>query len=210
VFVSPLGPYWYLQTLIICNVTYYFIHKVGSKWSNINRIICLSICLGCMAYWLHIISLGNVVYYIIGVVISIYGIPFLTFFKSSSLSILPFIILCFFPGNLDKFSLSGIIITYLAISIALSFYKFTPPKKKFDKIIQFIGRNTLILLLFSPIFTIIAKVFIPFLAFDHTGICFLVISEIFTVGGSLFVAYLMDKLKISPFFFGKKEVLNHI
>jgi len=76
--------------------------------------------------------------------------------------------------------------------------------------IQFIGRNTLILLLFSPVFTIVAKVFIPFLVFDHTGICFLVISEVFTVAGSLFVAYLMDKLKISPIFFGKKEALNHI
>jgi hypothetical protein len=171
--------------------------------------ICLSICLGSMAYWLHLMSLANVVYYMIGVVISIFGIPFLTFFKSSSLSILPFIILCFFPGNLDKFSLSGIIITYLAISIALSFYKFAPPLQ-FNKMIQFIGRNTLILLLFSPVFTIVAKVFIPFLVFDHTGICFLVISEVFTVAGSLFVAYLMDKLKISPIFFGKKEALNHI
>ena len=210
VFVSPLGPYWYLQTLIICNVTYYFIHKVGSKWSDINRIICLSICLGSLAYWLHIMSLANVVYYIIGVVISMYGIPFLTFFKSSPLSILPFIILCLFPGNLDKFSLSGVIITYLAIGIALSFYKYLTTPPCINKTIQFIGRNTLIILLFSPIFTIVAKVFIPFLAFDHTGICFLVISEIFTVSGSLFVAYLMDKLKISPFFFGKKEALNHI
>lgn len=48
---------------------------------------------------------------------------------------------------------------------------------------------------------------IPYLAFDPTGMLFLLISLAVSISGSLAIGWVMDKLHISPFFFGRKNVV---
>ena len=71
----------------------------------------------------------------------------------------------------------------------------------------FIGRNTLVILLFSPIFTILSKAFLPVFAFDPTGMLFLVTATAFTLSGCMGMAWAMDKIHVSRFFFGKRTIL---
>ena len=72
----------------------------------------------------------------------------------------------------------------------------------------FLGRNTMPIFVFSPIFTILCKYLVPYLAFDKTGMLFLIISLIICISGSLLIGWMMDKLHVSQFFFGKKKAIQ--
>ena len=80
----------------------------------------------------------------------------------------------------------------------------TPPKG--GRGVSFLGRNSLVLYVFSPIFTVLCKRFVPYLQFDHTGLIFLMVSLIVCVAGSLAIAWMMDLTGISRFFFGRKAI----
>lgn len=143
----------------------------------------------------------------IGIIIRQCKQNFLSVFQPSFSSILPLFILCYYPINLNRFTLAGIIITYLSISFSLEVYRYIPCKIK--NILYFIGENTLSILLFSPIFTITSKVLIPIFSFDPSGLCFICISIALVINGSLFIAWCMDKINLSYWFCGKKSLLNY-
>lgn len=110
--------------------------------------------------------------------------------------------LCSQPENLNRGTLGGILITGLVISLSLYIYKHLPHTVKQASL--FIGKNTLPILLFSPVFTALSKLFLPFFSFDPTGICFLCTATVITLYGSIFIAFCLDKARLSPFFFGKR------
>ncbi|MCD7850884.1 MAG: acyltransferase [Parabacteroides sp.] len=201
VFIAPMGPYWYLHTLILCSSVYYIIYNFLLKLDNISRFILVAICLFVMSYYLQMISFSNVIYFMMGIAIYQSKIHFISVFQPSILAVIPFIILCCFPENLDRGTLAGVTITYLAINISLFSHRYLPEKVK--SISYFIGRNTLIILIFSPIFTILAKLFIPFFSFDPSGLCFMCTAVIFTVTGCFAIGWFTDKTDLSRFCFGK-------
>lgn len=186
VFVSPMGPYWYLHTLIIGYAIYYATGKVCSRMNKISFFILLGINFWLLSYWFNLISMANAIYFMIGIIIRQCKQNFLFVFQPSFSSIFPLIILCYYPMNLNRFTLAGIIITYLSISFSLKVYRYIPEKIK--NILHFIGENTLSILLFSPIFTITSKVLIPLFSFDQSGLCFMCISITLVISGSLFIA----------------------
>ena len=53
-------------------------------------------------------------------------------------------------------------------------------------------------------FTIIAKRFVPLFSFDPTAMLYTAVSVAFTIAGSVAVAYMMDRLKLSRWFSGKR------
>ena len=95
--------------------------------------------------------------------------------------------------------------TWLSISLLLAAYGYLPVQAK--RLSFFIGRNTLVILLFSPMFTILSKAFLPVFAFDPTGMLFLVTATAFTLSGCMGMAWAMDKMHVSRFFFGKRTIL---
>lgn len=206
VFISPMGPYWYLHTLIICYFIYYTTGKIHSRKNEITFFIILGINFWLLSYYLNLISMANAIYFMIGIIIRQCKLNFLSVFQPSFACIFPFIILCYYPINLNRFTLAGIIITYLSISFSLKVYCYIPERIKC--ILHFIGENTLSILLFSPIFTLTSKVLIPLLSFDSSGLCFVCISTVLVISGSLFIAWCMDKINLSYWFCGKKSLLN--
>lgn len=205
IFIKPIGPYWYLHTLIICCFIYYAVFHY-LKFSTINRLIILGTCLFIVSY-LGLTVFANVIYFFIGTIIYQSKITFTRLFPPSSTAIIPMIILCSFPENLNRGSLAGITITYLAISISLSLFYYLPENIKTG--LYFIGRNTLVIFLFSPVFTILSKLFLPIFTFEPSGILFLITAVLFTITGSIATAWIMDKMYLSTFFFGKERVLSH-
>jgi len=72
--------------------------------------------------------------------------------------------------------------------------------------IEFIGRNTLATVLFSPIFTLLAKTSLPFmLAIDKTDILYGFAATAFAIGGSLCIALIMDMTSITRHFTGRER-----
>lgn len=158
IFISPLGPYWYLHTLIISYLMCYIIDKIPFL-NKVSFFIVLGICFWILSDQLKIISMANAIYFMIGIIISQCKLNFLSIFQPSVFSIIPLSILCLKAENLDRYSLAGIIITYLSISFFLWGYHYIPARIK--NILHFIGENTLCILLFSPIFTILSKMLVP-------------------------------------------------
>ena len=205
IFIKPLGPYWYLHTLIICSLLYYLTFRY-TRMKTISQVILLGLGLFAVSYWGGIIVLANAIYLLAGVIIKQSKLPFIRIFQPSLLALVPMILLCCFPDNLNRGILAGITITYLAIIISL--YAHSYLSKGIRQCSYFIGRNTLVIFLFSPLFTILCKMFLPFLFFEPTGILFMIISVAITVSGCIVIAWSMDKLHFSRFFFGQDAILN--
>ena len=205
IFIKPLGPYWYLHTLIICSLLYYLTFRY-TRMKTISQAILLGLGLFAVSYWGGIIVLANAIYFLAGVIIKQSKLPFIRIFQPSLLALVPMILLCCFPDNLNRGTLAGITITYLAIIISL--YAHSYLSKGIRQCSYFIGRNTLVIFLFSPLFTILCKMFLSFLFFEPTGILFMIISVAITVSGCIVIAWSMDKLHFSRFFFGQNAILN--
>lgn len=206
---KPIGPYWYLHSLIICSIVYYmsFIRYKDSG-TLISRLVVASVTLGFVSLYWNIISLSTILYFLLGVCIRRSSTEFLSFFKSSWLALIGFAVLIMFPENLDRFTIGGLLITYLAISSLLALYKILP--RFLAVFFNYIGRHTLVLLLFSPIFTALVKPLAGLLSFEQTGMLFLLVALTINVIGCFVIGMMMDYLGISSFVFGKKKIMQSV
>lgn len=208
-FVKPIGPYWYLHSLVICSIVYYLSFLGFKKQRNItSRIVVSSIVLGFLSVYCELISLSSVFYFFIGVSVKQSSVDFLSFFKSSWMAVIGFVILTVNPNNLDRFTIGGVLITYLSICSLLAIYKVLP--HFISSFFNYIGRHTLVLLLFSPLFTILVKPLVGILSFDSSGLLFISLALIVTVCGCLLIGALTDYLGISRFIFGKERIIEPI
>lgn len=201
VLLDPIGPYWYLHTFILCGTSHYFVHTY-LRANPFIRLLATGSLLLLFSDIFHLLTFANAFYFMAGTAIHLGKRSFLSCFPSSFLAI---IFLCSQPENLNRGTLGGILITGLVISFSLYIYKYLPYTVKQASL--FIGKNTLPILLFSPVFTALSKLFLPFFSFDPTGICFLCTATATTLYGSIFMAFCLDKARLSPFFFGKKMLI---
>lgn len=203
-FISPLGPYWYIHDLILCYLAYYALNKGLKKYHDAVVLLVSAILIYVFSYLLEVVLLQSCCFFALGIIINHRSKDFVQIFHPSWITI-PLIVLLFFfhdyfevPTMLKHFVLS-----LLLISAFLYIYPFLP--SKIAEVMGMIGRNTLSILLFSPIFTIITKLFVKYLSFDSSAVLFTLVSVIFVAIGSLTVTYIMDKLHISQYFFGEKK-----
>ena len=202
--LRPLGPYWYLHTLIICGTLYFSVFR-WAKATTFSRLIILGI-----AYYVlslsGIISFTCAMYFLVGVLVRQSPLSFLTIFRRSWWSLVVLAILYFYPSAFNRATVGGTMIVYFVFSFLLTVFPYVPIKSK--EILLFLGRNSLVLYIFSPIFTLCCKVFIPYLSFDSTRLLFLCISLPICVIGSLGICKVLDLLHLSPFLFGRKHALT--
>ena len=168
-FLHPLGPYWYLHALILCGLTYYLVFKLVPM-KAMSRCILLGLIFVGYSY-LGIISISRAFYFLAGVAVHQSRLSFMDVFKSSWLAIVGLVLLVIHPDNLHTDVVGGVLIVYLVISFCLAVYPvvFCPVRQ----FMLFLGRNTMPIFVFSPIFTILCKYLVPYLAFDKTGLLFL-------------------------------------
>lgn len=202
--LHPLGPYWYLHTLIICGTLYFSVFR-WAKASAFSRLIILGITYYVLSLS-GIISLACAMYFLVGVLVRQSSLSFLTIFRRSWWSLVVLAIFFFYPSTFKRATIGGVMIVYFVFSLSLSVFPYVQAKSK--EVLLFLGRNSLVLYIFSPIFTLCCKVFIPYLSFDSTHLLFLCISLPICVIGSLGICKVLDLLHLSPFLFGRKHALN--
>jgi fucose 4-O-acetylase-like acetyltransferase len=202
--VNPLGPYWYLHTLILCGILYFAVFRL-MKAPVISRLIVLGLSFyGCAR--LGLVSFACSMYFLAGVLIRQSGCGLLQIVRKSWWSVAALTILFLNPSAFDKATFGGILIVYFVFSLSFSIYDYIP--MKVQKGLLFLGRNSLVLYIFSPIFTICCKIFVPYLAFDSTRLLFLCLSLPICIAGSLALCKLLDLLRISPFMFGRRTIIK--
>ena len=201
VVTDPMGPYWYLHTLMVCGLGYYVVASLMKGVTKVYpMLIALSLVYVGLSYGLGLVAPSSAFYFMIGAAVKESGTDFLSFFKGSWWSLMPFVLLAAYPSNFNRFTLPGILITYLAISIVLAIYRLLPGFLK--KLGCYIGSHTLLLLVFSPIFTMAVKPLVQVFSFDSSGMLFLFVSLAITVLGCFGIAWVMDRLHLSRLFFG--------
>lgn len=198
VLTMPTGPYWYLHTLVICTAVYWLVYRV----LHLQGISGLALS-GLVLYGLSLVIVGldwsNVIYFLIGVFIMRSGYSFLKVITPSFIAILPLAVLFAYRENYISGSLAGVAITVLVISLLLAVYPYC------FKVVRdglcYIGRNSLAIVVFSPIFTILTKKMAPYFSFDPSAITFAVIALVLIVACCLGCAWLSDRLHVSRFVF---------
>ena len=198
--LHPIGPYWYLQTLIMCGVSYILVfHFVPMKTNS--RIILLGIIFHVLSDMLGISSFACSLYFLAGVLLRQSVISFTDVFQQSPMAIIAFVLLAMHPQNLLMDKSGGVLMVYLVI-VGFLFVHFHAGQKA-NSILTFIGKNTMPLFLFSPIFTFLCKPLVPVLLFDPTGLLFLSVSLLVCITGSLFVEWTMIRIGLSLYFYYK-------
>ena len=204
ILLHPLGPYWYLHTLMLCLVLYYFIYKY-LRMDGLTQAIVFGLALFGLQVC-GVISFANGLYFLAGCILHRCGIDFRQVFRPAWIAIIPLVLLCCYPENLHRERLGGIAITFLVCCVLLWSYRYLPIRVR--RLACFIGRNTLSILLFSPIFTLLSRWYQPWFTFDASGLCFLLVAVSFAVGGSIGLAWCMDRLHLSIYFMGKERSIN--
>ena len=198
----PTGPYWYLHTLVICTLIYWLVYRV-LRLQGISGLALSGLILFGLSLVIEGLDWSNVIYFLIGLFVMRSGLSFLRVFTPSFIALLPLMVLFAFRENYHNGSLAGVAITVLVISLLLAVYPYC------FKVIRdglcYIGRNSLAIVVFSPIFTIVTKMAAPYFSFDPTAICFALIALAVIVACCLLCAYLSDKLKLSRFIFLKDK-----
>lgn len=204
-FVAPMGPYWYLHTWLLCCATYYAVWRGCGRWQTVTRLVGWGVLLCVLSQGLGLMSLSNAAYFFAGALVRRSGVSFSAVFRPSAVSALAFAVLCLFPSNRERATLGGAAVTWCAVSFLIYLYPHVSARLR--RLCCFVGRNTLSVLLFSPLFTILTRFALPWFTFDPSGMCFLCVSLCFVTGGSLAVTWLMDRVGVSPWFFGRKNGL---
>ena len=199
---NPTNPYWYLHSLIISTVVYYVVYKVF-KLKSMTAFILTGLILYGLSLFVTRLHWVNIICFLIGVYISKSGRNFLEAIPASPLALLPLCILFSNRENYHTGSFAGIAITILVISFLLFAYNYVGNGAR--RVLHYLGSNSLTILVFSPIFTVITKMAIPYFKFDPTAICFGVLGLIFVVMSCLFCAWLSDKLHLSKYLFAKDQ-----
>ncbi len=201
VLLHPIGPYWYLHTMMVCYAVNYFAARAMPRTGTVAFMAVTGTVLYVLDAVAGILSFGNAIYFLAGLLIRRSGLRFADVFRPSIAAAVPLVILCSFEANLDRATLAGAAVTYLVSAVALSLMRFSPQPVR--RVALYIGANTLPILLFSPLFTMAAKPLVRPLSFDPTGLLFLIVATTLAVTGSLAIAYAMDRLRLSPLFCGR-------
>lgn len=206
-FVAPMGPYWYLHTWLLCGAAYYAVFRLCPRRGSVaSRLVVYALVLYGLSLVAGLVTFANAMYFWAGAVLRQGGVDFLRAFRPTAWSLVACVGLCAFPANLDRGTLGGVAVVWTVLSFLLWAYARMP--RGVLRVCGFVGRNTLPVLLFSPVFTMLSRCYYPWFGFDPTGLCFAVLTVGVAVAGCLWLAHVADVWHLSPWFFGKKRILS--
>ena len=195
---SPSGTYWYLHTMAICLTVYYIVNRYVMK--GLSGILISSAILFALSVGIEGLKWEDIIYFIIGVLFRNTNLVINEKLKSP-ISILCFILIIVLANDISRYSIPGIGLTLTFLGFIFDLKDRIP--KQISNFISYIGRNSLAIVLFSPLFTVATKFYAPFFAFDDSTILWTLFSLLLIVSLCLFFAILFDRLSLSRIIVGK-------
>ena len=215
IFITSIGPYWFIQTMIICGTLYYVCFRICDHFhgSLQTRLFLFSIML-LLAAKTPVLNITAAVYYLAGTIIRQCHIDFSKLFRPTPLA---FILWAFILYREDLYHWGNIAVVFSCWCCIASFLWLNQLLEKNKKnyggarrvhsTLLYIGRNTLPIYLFHPIFTMAAKFYRPLLQFDKSEILLAVVTIALAISGSIAIAKVMEKTKLA-YIFGKGKLLR--
>ena len=221
IFVTSIGPYWFIQTMIICGILYYVSFK-GETWGALRQgktTMSTTTSLFIFATLLLLLSKtpalspSAATYYFIGAVLRQCHIGFNRIFRPSPVSLLLWINLLGLEEWYDWGTLAIVFSCWCCISSLMWIHSLikrlqdNASVRKTEDTLLYIGRNTLPIYLFHPIFTMAAKFYHPLFSWDRSEICFALVTIFIAIAGSIGIAKMMEKTHLA-YLFGKGKMLR--
>ena len=203
VFVTSIGPYWFLYDMIICGAAYYLVFKLAVRLSLASRLSIYAFLLYVLAIYVPLLTFADATLYFLGVVLRQFGVSFLSAFRPSAFSLLPFLLLIMQRDLWHRWLC--LLLPFFAISFLSWCRSFVPVKLR--KAMDFAGRNTLPIYIFHPIFTLASKFYLPFFTFDPSVILHAVVTIVLGFVGSIAIALVLDKTRLVAVF-GMKRMIR--
>lgn len=221
IFVTSIGPYWFIQTMIICGILYYVSFK-GATWETLRQgktTMSTTTSLFIFATLLLLLSKtpalspSAATYYFIGAVLRQCHIGFDRIFRPSPVALLLWINLLGLEEWYDWGTLAIVFSCWCCISSLMWIHSLikrlqdNASVRKTEDTLLYIGRNTLPIYLFHPIFTMAAKFYHPLFSWDRSEICFALVTIFIAIAGSIGIAKMMEKTHLA-YLFGKGKMLR--
>ena len=204
IFVTSIGPYWFLYDMIVCGVAYYAVFSLAPRSIGLASRLSLFACLLYVEAWfIPLLTFGDASLYFIGVALRQMGVGFVRAFRPSFFSILPFSVLIVQRDLWNKWLC--LLLPFFAISFLVWCHDVFPSRIR--NLMNYLGHNTLPIYIFHPIFTMLSKFYLPFFAFDSTGILHAMATVFLSFLGSILIAKALDKTGISRIF-GTKALIR--
>lgn len=221
IFVTSIGPYWFIQTMIICGILYYVSFK-GAIWGTLRQgktTMSTTTSLFIFATLLLLLSKtpalspSAATYYFIGAVLRQCHIGFDRIFRPSPVALLLWINLLGLEEWYDWGTLAIVFSCWCCISSLMWIHSLINhlqdyvSVRKTEDTLLYMGRNTLPIYLFHPIFTMAAKFYHPLFSWDRSEICFALVTIFIAIAGSIGIAKMMEKTHLA-YLFGKGKMLR--
>lgn len=221
IFVTSIGPYWFIQTMIICGILYYVSFN-GATWGTLRQgktTMSTTTSLFIFATLLLLLSKAPALspsaatYYFIGAVLRQCHIGFDRIFRPSPVALLLWINLLGLEEWYDWGTLAIVFSCWCCISSLMWIHSLikrlqdNASVRKTENTLLYIGRNTLPIYLFHPIFTMAAKFYHPLFSWDRSEICFALVTIFIAIAGSIGIAKIMEKTHLA-YLFGKGKMLR--
>lgn len=221
IFVTSIGPYWFIQTMIICGILYYVSFK-GAIWGTLRQgktTMSTTTSLFIFATLLLLLSKtpalspSAATYYFIGAVLRQCHIGFDRIFRPSPVALLLWINLLGLEKWYDWGTLAIVFSCWCCISSLMWIHSLIKRLqdnacvRKTEDTLLYIGRNTLPIYLFHPIFTMAAKFYHPLFSWDRSEIIFALVTIFIAIAGSIGIAKMMEKTRLA-YLFGKGKMLR--
>lgn len=195
VFLHPLGPYWYLHTLAVATTVSWLVARLRRLTEGAQVVLTAGLLLA-LSVWGGWLSLTGAVYFSIGLALRQWGLGLFAVSRATLWSLLPVVGLCLFPENRNALTLGGLGVSLLVGNFLTALCQRLPQRALRGPL--WLGRNTLPILLFSPVFTMAVKPLARWLEpIDATGMLFLLLALVIAVGGSVVMAWVADRLGLS-------------
>lgn len=190
--INPIGTYWYLHTLFICIVVSY-LTSLG-KLSGFSALILSACVLFCLTMFIEGLQWANVIYFVIGNFMQRMNFKFKQFIVPSLVAIVPVALITVFDANVGRGNLAGVTLTLCMISLLMGIFAYTPWAIR--RLFMYVGRNSLVMVFFSPIFSVLAKKYTSLFTFDTTHLLWSFTSLVLVMALCLLAAWLCDKTRL--------------
>ena len=210
-FITSIGPYWFFKVMILCGICYYVVfnfRRKGPLMANevYVRYIILAIFLLLLSQYTPFLSAKSAIYYFIGVGVRLFVGNFRKICIGTFWAVIPFIIILTNTEWRDWGEIYVLFCVICFLSITTKVYQLCS-NKKICNMLLYIGRNTLPIYIFHPIFTMLSKYTVMYFGFDNTGILHALFTIILCVIGSILIAKVMD-ISHCSYIFARRTILR--
>jgi fucose 4-O-acetylase-like acetyltransferase len=209
VLFHPIGPYWFLHSLILIQMCFVIV-GVFAKIVKLEESLYFVIVLFLLAILsnYNLIKSGVIVYFLLGMVTNRFHVALPNSVKTGLLLIISIIV--FAKDEIFLFSFVQVVWSLSIMTFLLGIGSFIE-SNKIVSIFAWFGRNSLIVLVLHGMFIVSLKPISSLvLRIDNTGLLYSAVVVTITMLSCMLMAFFLDKIKVSTYIFGVEKIYSKI